>query len=381
MSAPGLPWMKVWGSVIDHHKTVELAEELHVQVATSIGYLVMAWWWTKQNYPDGRVRSPIAPLLIEKACQWRGKKGRLVEAMIKVRFLDLAPDGLDIHDWGEHQGKVVEQAERDRIGALERREKRKQELEFSRRPTVGRLSGDRRPQEEDGEEDRDLDQVTLEEDRSPVAVETAPSPPPEISTDPQLNTLWQALETASGAVFGTKPRDSLSPRLTAKLEAFWEGHERDLAWCLDTQANWMARDRAWVAKLNPPGAPEVLIDLGQWKRFKRGRPSSPAPSAPPGSAEDVWGRALQVLRDAGKYYALNWLIRLVPTGLTEDTLTLEAPDHYLARTIEDTYAELILEALEAIGMLKRLEICTQPEAEEASAPAMTQRFIQTEAVA
>lgn len=195
---------------------------------------------------------------------------------------------------------------------------------------------------------------------------TGPSSVQEaLEQDPELQGLWWALEVASAAALKTVPRRLPPSKVIRKLQAFWESHQRDTAWALDTQARWINRDRRWVANLNPPGATEVLLDDGQWPRFRRARPG-PEPVAeeshfaPAEPEPEVWGRVLALLREDGKNYALSWLDRIRATE-TSDAVVLHSPDRYFATWVSEHYAEMIRATLRELSETRELEI-RSPEA-------------------
>jgi hypothetical protein len=44
---------------------------------------------------------------IEAHAEWWGKSGAMIEAMLKVGFLDRRQEGIYVHDWGEEQGHIA----------------------------------------------------------------------------------------------------------------------------------------------------------------------------------------------------------------------------------------------------------------------------------
>ena len=55
---------------------------------------------------------------IESLCQWWGKSGQMIEAMVRVGFLE--KDGVSVHDWQEHAGHLAAFKKRARAGAQAR---------------------------------------------------------------------------------------------------------------------------------------------------------------------------------------------------------------------------------------------------------------------
>ena len=68
---------------------------------------------------------------IEIAADWRGEPGKLVEALLEVKFLDTGEEGYSIHDWAVHNRYAAHAQERSEIakkGAETKWAKRKKML-------------------------------------------------------------------------------------------------------------------------------------------------------------------------------------------------------------------------------------------------------------
>lgn len=226
---------------------------------------------------------------------------------------------------------------------------------------------------------------------------TAPPPLELVQENPsELVSLWQALREVQARVFDTDPPAEPTAADRPRLADFWRSHERNLEWCLDTQANWINRDPKYTSGLNPPGDTSMLIRESQYPRFKRARPR-PAPEAvqPAGhvpvypgelgswTASGLWVAALQVLRDEGKHYALNWLERIHPLGFLDGNVVLGVPDKFFRDWVEQHYGELLLDALSRTlaGTGFAFEVVNPEEEAETLPFARTHSFTQAEAVA
>lgn len=200
----------------------------------------------------------------------------------------------------------------------------------------------------------------------------------------QLRALWCSLEQACGSIFKTTPREKLPDEVFPKLQAFWEGHQRDTEWCLDTQARWINRDRRWVENRNPPGATEVFLDAGQWPRFRRARPSEeksiPVGTIPDGPVGELWGKVIHALQEDGKVYALSWLIRCSPLELIAGRFVLGVPDRYFRDWAVDHYGPLLATVLEQLGETLEVEFRAPEEATPEVFPE-ADRFTQARAAA
>lgn len=95
----------------------------------------------------------------------------------------------------------------------------------------------------------------------------------------------------------------------------------------------------------------VFMSDGVWST--RIPPAPPAPPPPPPNApavdpeaEKIWAAVLQRLRDEGKTYALEWLIKLVPIEVAGNELTLWIQDHFYLDWLQDHYGGLLTNMLE-----------------------------------
>lgn len=419
MSASDLPWFKVWGNVVSHRKTLALQDELSCDSAG--WWLICLWEWAKRNAANGRVVSPIAERLVEMGCGWKGKRGRLVAAFVKAGWLDVIPGGLEIHDWNDWQGRVVEQAERDRLAAQERRRQRREAEaaaraaevddtprqpdsdtlrrdppvygnaeqeradENPRRATVGRPSGDRRPQEGEEEEDVDVDSARTEAQETENAVpfsgggdraharESSPPPPPADHLDQEAREDYGALEDERAAMFAQMPNPNPPPEWLPRYRSIRQAHENNRTWFIATARRWL--ESKWAGSRDTPGDLRVFILVRKdgteiWRDYVAPRPNvvaMPKRKPPANEAERVWQEALELLREDGKHYALTWLERMRAVGIGQDVLELSVPDSYFKAWVEDHYTSMLTEALDRVRAGLRLQMLV-PEGESVPIP-------------
>lgn len=121
----GLQWFRVDNDVVDHPKVHALAALL--QDPNAGWYLVRLWAWTMRYAARGQFADGSRTAL-ETSCGWRGQSGALVAALIEVGLLDEIEENgqaaLEVHDWWESQGKVVEKAKKDAARQKAARERR-----------------------------------------------------------------------------------------------------------------------------------------------------------------------------------------------------------------------------------------------------------------
>lgn len=87
---------------LEHPKTLELADQLDIELPTAIGHLELLWAFVAKTTPNGAVGKYSNAVIADKA-RWRGKPATFVQALISVGFLDEDEQyRLLVHDWSEH---------------------------------------------------------------------------------------------------------------------------------------------------------------------------------------------------------------------------------------------------------------------------------------
>lgn len=101
-------WVPVYGDVTRHPKTRAVAEALRVSRHAVVGHLVALWAWAAVEKVPVPAGGPLYDEDVERAAEWDGKRGRMVEALLTAGYLDRGEDGLlYLHDWGDGGGKSV----------------------------------------------------------------------------------------------------------------------------------------------------------------------------------------------------------------------------------------------------------------------------------
>jgi len=96
MSSP-LPWIKVYGDLPTHRKSVTLAALTGQPRAWT--HVVELWLWASRHAPDGDL-SKMPPAAIAVVAGWRDDGAAFVKALQDAGFLD----GLHLYAWMEHNG-------------------------------------------------------------------------------------------------------------------------------------------------------------------------------------------------------------------------------------------------------------------------------------
>ena len=117
-----MAWTESHQSLLDHRKTLRLARELGIDQVTAIGHLHIFWWWALDNAPDGLLTG-IDPQDVATSSRFlnssRDSKAFL-KALLLAGFVDRISQGrgkptvLQIHDWGEYGGKLIQSRARHR---------------------------------------------------------------------------------------------------------------------------------------------------------------------------------------------------------------------------------------------------------------------------
>lgn len=118
-----ITWVRVSTDLPDHPKSHLLAAELNEHNAWA--YMARLIMWCSNYAQDGRLPARMSAV-IERACGWQLGADDLLSAMHKVGFLERTPDGIfAVHDWEEHQGAAIRQANHDSDRKRKWREQKK----------------------------------------------------------------------------------------------------------------------------------------------------------------------------------------------------------------------------------------------------------------
>ena len=128
-----MAWIQVHQQLKDHRKLLAAADELEIEPPHMLGLLTSFWLWALDNAPSGSLEG-ISNRNIARAAQWNKEPDTFVEAMKSAGFLDITEDGtLEIHDWYEYAGKLIDQREAEK----QRSRRRRAAAAADRRTTAG----------------------------------------------------------------------------------------------------------------------------------------------------------------------------------------------------------------------------------------------------
>ncbi len=132
-----MAWIQVHQQLKDHRKLLAAADELEIEPAHMLGLLTSFWLWALDNAPSGSLGG-ISNRMIARAAQWNGSPDIFVEAMANAGLLDEANGGeLEIHDWYEYAGKLIDQREAEKNRSKRRRAAAAASTSDDRRTTAG----------------------------------------------------------------------------------------------------------------------------------------------------------------------------------------------------------------------------------------------------
>lgn len=143
-----MAWIQVHQQLKDHRKLLAAADELDIEPPHMLGLLTSFWLWALDNAPSGSLEG-ISNRNIGRAAQWSRQPDEFVEAMKNAGFLDVTEDGtLEIHDWYEYAGKLIDQREAEK----QRSRRRRAAAAADRRMTAGQAEGQPTDGQESGQQ-------------------------------------------------------------------------------------------------------------------------------------------------------------------------------------------------------------------------------------
>ena len=114
-----MAWIELHQSLPTHRKTLIASDILDISPVRFVGHIVAFWLWCLDNVPDGNLNG-ISPRMIARAAQWESDHDNFLQALLTAGFLDQT-DTLEIHDWFDYAGRLVERREAERERSKQRR--------------------------------------------------------------------------------------------------------------------------------------------------------------------------------------------------------------------------------------------------------------------
>ena len=102
-----MAWIELHQSLISHPKTKRLARRLGLPIPAAVGYLACLWCWCLEYAQDGNLSRYDAEELADAAMYQGNDSEGFVIALVEAGFLERV-NGLQIHDWHDYAGRLVE---------------------------------------------------------------------------------------------------------------------------------------------------------------------------------------------------------------------------------------------------------------------------------
>jgi hypothetical protein len=87
--------------VLEHEKTIMLAETLDIMEPFALGVLEAFWQWVAKYRPSGDLSS-TRPSLMARSIRYTADPQALWNALAECGFIDLDGDRATVHDWSDH---------------------------------------------------------------------------------------------------------------------------------------------------------------------------------------------------------------------------------------------------------------------------------------
>ncbi len=117
-----MAWIEVHDNLIDHPKTLMLADLLETTVVEAAGVVIALWLWAIRYAEDGHI-TKYPPGVIARACHWRHTPDLLLSAFTQAGFVDDEGGRLVIHDWEDYAGKLLARRQSNKLRAKKARKK------------------------------------------------------------------------------------------------------------------------------------------------------------------------------------------------------------------------------------------------------------------
>lgn len=251
-----MAWIQVHQTLKDHRKIYAAADALDVEPAHALGLIVSFWLWALDNAPSGSLDG-ISNRMIARAAQWTGSADEFVEALKNADLLDETADGgLELHDWQEYTGSLIEKRESEKIRSRNRRAAAKEKAAGATETTAGQNADT--PQTSQQKTDGRVEYSRVEYSRVDNIGGNNTPLPPDVQTE-RFAAFWklypkkQGKGAAEKAWKKIKPTAELFDRImaavgAAKLSEQWQ---RENGRYIPNPATWL-NEKRWDDELPTP---------------------------------------------------------------------------------------------------------------------------------
>ena len=267
-----MAWLQVHQTLKDHRKLFDAADELEVAPPHMMGLLISFWLWALDNAPSGSLDG-VTPRMIARAAQWEGPAEKLTSALIRAGWLDEKDDEtLEIHDWYEYAGKLIDQRQAEKERSKRRRSATappSDDTPDDRRTTGGRPSDDR--EKTTGRVDQSRVPKTREDNTPPTPSGEGGDGAKKSTIEARFDEFWSAYPKRVGKQAALKSWKRIAPtaELHGKIMQAVNEQKRWDQWCrengryIPNPATWLNQGR-WDDE--PEGVSNNAVDQGHPKQ-------------------------------------------------------------------------------------------------------------------
>lgn len=272
-----MAWIEAHQALADHPKVRKLARLLKIDNENEpIGILLRLWWWAMDYAPDGSL-GKYEPGELAWAMRWNGDPEELVKALIDAGWVDRSPDGLQIHDWYQYVGRLMDQRElkreQDRIRQQRRRDREKERAENNHANVTRDVTRESRTYKTDNTNTNNIEPTipTKEEPAAAGPDRSAPCPFEEIVN--LFNSICFSFPEVKKITDGRKKAIGARWREVGNVDAFREIFEAAEASPFLKGAN----DRSWRADFDWILKPANWTKISEGNYEARGSEPDPGP--------------------------------------------------------------------------------------------------------
>ena len=282
-----MAWIQVHQTLKDHRKLFDAADELEISPPHMMGLLISFWLWALDNAPTGKLDG-ITHRMIARAAQYEGDAEKLAAALIRAGWLDENEDGeLEIHDWYEYAGKLIDQRKAEKERSQRRRdaaaaaagENADDQQTASGQPKKGRKKAA-------GRVDQSREDKTREGNTPPSPSDEGSDGGTKSLVEARFLEFWKAYPKKTGKQYALKAWNKIKP--TAEL------HERIMQ-AVDVQKRsdqWRRENGRYIPN------PSTWLNGGYWdnEEGNEGAENQRDPEQPDSSGRD-WGKGFKPADD------------------------------------------------------------------------------------
>lgn len=295
-----MAWIQVHQNLKDHRKLYDAADDLEIAPPYMLGMLVSFWLWALDNAPSGRLDG-ITARTIARASQYNGAPEDLLEALINAGFIDENEYGiLEIHDWHEYAGKLIDQRKAEKERSQRRRNASGRPAD-DQQTTGGRPAVDRRTTVKRPADDRQTTGGRVEKSRVEKSIYISPLTPQgsagqqedeeakkEALQETRFAAFWLAYPKKTGKQYAQKAWNKIKPdaALYEKIMQAVEGQKRS--------DQWRRENGRYIPN------PATWLNGGYWDNEEVNQDAEnrtePGPAAPAGASK-TWGTGFKAADD------------------------------------------------------------------------------------